>query len=78
MPGPKKRTKTNTQIGVSVRVLRSDKGYTQETLAERADLSKNYVGSIERGEKEMSVGVVIRVAAALGLRASELLAKAGF
>lgn len=78
MAGFKKRIKTNTLIGAAVRELRGAKGFTQETLAERADLSKNYVGSIERGEKEMSTGVLIRVADALGIPASGLLAKAGF
>ncbi len=61
-----------------VRARREELGITQEALAERADLSKNYVGSIERGEQDMRLGVLLRLAYALKWDASELLAKAGY
>jgi len=38
-------------IGENIRKYRKTKKMTQETLAERAGLSVNYIGSIERGEK---------------------------
>ncbi len=61
-----------------MRLCRIELGLTQEELAERADLSKNYVGSIERGEQEMRVGIVIRLAGGLGMRASVLLERSGY
>ena len=49
---------------------------TQEKLAEQSDLSLNYIGNLERGEKLASLETIVRVAAALNLTAAELLARA--
>lgn len=64
------------QFGRTVRELRVAKSLTQMKLAEKADLTHNYVGEIERGEKLASLETIIRLARALGLKAGELLAKA--
>jgi len=56
------------QIGRKVRDLRKARGLTQEVLAEQADLHVVYVGEIERGEANVSVGVLERIAKALGVR----------
>ena len=48
----------------------------QIALADNAELTLNYVGEVERGEKLASPETVVRVAKALGLRGSDLLAKA--
>ena len=45
-------------------------------LAERADLTLNYVGEVERGEKLASLETIVRLARALGLSGGELLCKA--
>ncbi len=47
---------------------------SQEKLAEKADLHPVYLGQVERGEQAVSVHALVRIAKALGLRLSELLA----
>jgi len=61
------------RLGAAVRRQRKAKKLTQEKLAERADLSTNYVGNIERGEYDVTVSTLRRVAAAMGCTASALL-----
>jgi transcriptional regulator with XRE-family HTH domain len=64
-------------LGVSVRGYRKGRKLTQEEVAERAGLSTNYVGNIERGEYDVTVAVLQRVACAMEARASVLLDRAG-
>jgi len=61
------------RLGVAVRRQRKAKKLTQEVLAERADLSTNYIGNIERGEYDVTVSTLRRVAVALGCTTSALL-----
>jgi transcriptional regulator with XRE-family HTH domain len=46
--------------------------WSQEKLAEKADLHHNYIGDIERGEENVSVDALTRIAAALKVRLSDL------
>lgn len=59
-------------FGARVRKLRTDRGLSQEKLAELADLHRTYVGSLERGERNVALINIYRLARALGVRASEL------
>ncbi len=52
-------------VGNSIRELRREAGYSQERLAEKANLHHNYIGEIERGEKNVSIDVLMRIATAL-------------
>lgn len=54
--------------------LRLATGLSQEALAERAELHRTYVSSIERGERNISLENIFRVADALGVDPRELLA----
>jgi transcriptional regulator with XRE-family HTH domain len=45
---------------------------SQERLAEKAELHPVYIGKIERGEQWISLHALLRVAKALGVRASDL------
>ncbi|MGH9300100.1 MAG: helix-turn-helix transcriptional regulator [Acidimicrobiales bacterium] len=67
-PGREVRAK----FGGRVRALRLQRGFTQESLAEAAGLHRNYVGSLERGERNVSIENVHLLASALGVPASDL------
>jgi transcriptional regulator with XRE-family HTH domain len=64
------------RLGAAVRVLRKEAGLSQMALAEKAGLTLNYIGNVERGEKVASVETLVRIARALEINGSELLAKA--
>lgn len=60
-------------FGKRVREFRTERQLTLEMLAERADLHENYVGAVERGERNLSLYNVWRLASGLGLSAAELM-----
>lgn len=60
-------------IGENIRKYRKTKKMTQETLAECAGLSVNYIGSIERGEKLPSLETFIVILNQLGVTADCIL-----
>lgn len=55
-------------FGLAVRTLRLSKDWSQEDLAEESGLHRNYVGGIERGERNVGIDNVHRLAAALGVQ----------
>jgi transcriptional regulator with XRE-family HTH domain len=59
-------------LGENIRSCRQKLNWSQEKLAERADLHHNYIGDIERGEENVSVDALMRIAAALKVRLSDL------
>jgi transcriptional regulator with XRE-family HTH domain len=67
-PSPKKL------FAVNVRRLRVSAGLSQEALADRAGLHRTYVSSIERGERNVAIENIFRLATALGVDPRELLA----
>jgi transcriptional regulator with XRE-family HTH domain len=62
------------QIGHRVRELRIAKGLTQAALAERCELHRTFIGSVERGERNVSVLNLRVIARALRVPITELLA----
>lgn len=60
-------------FGARLRELRHDRLLTLEQVAEEAGLHHNYVGSVERGERNVSLFNIWRIANALGLPAAALL-----
>jgi transcriptional regulator with XRE-family HTH domain len=60
-------------IGDAVLRYRRRARLSQEALAEKADIHPNYVGRIERGECSATVGILLRLAKALGIRPYKLL-----
>ena len=58
-----------------VRQLREARGWSQERLAEQADLNRSYVGEIERGSAIPSLMTADKLARALELQLSALLAR---
>jgi len=59
-------------FGKRVRELRLGLGVSQEQLAELADLHRNYVGGIERGERNVSLVNIVKLAHALKVKPSRL------
>jgi transcriptional regulator with XRE-family HTH domain len=60
------------RFGRRVRELRNQHGWSQEQLAERADLNRTYVADIERGVRNPSLGTIERLARGLGCRIPDL------
>lgn len=51
----------------NMRRIRREKGLTQEVVAELADLHPDYVSSVERGERNISINSIEKIAFALGV-----------
>lgn len=60
-------------LGIKVRKLRQSLGLSQERLAEECGLHRTYIGGVERGERNISLENIVRVARALRTTASKLL-----
>lgn len=60
------------RLGDAVRTRRRSLKLSQEELAERVDCHRNYVGSVERGEQNVTVDMLMRFAKALGCSLAEL------
>lgn len=60
-------------VGKNIRQRRLDVGLSQEGLAEEANLHRTYIGGIERGERNVSLENIVRVARALRVTPSQLL-----
>lgn len=68
-----KRISASTEeLGRRVRALRIDLELTQEELAERTQLHWTYIGSVERGQRNISLLNICRLAKALEVDAGEL------
>ena len=59
-------------FGKAIRALREERGYSQEELAERAGLHRNYVGGVERGERNVALENIVKLAVALSVRTRDL------
>jgi len=59
-------------LGENIRTYRRDLGWSQEKLAEKAELHRNYIGDVERGEENVSVDALMRIAAAMKKTLSDL------
>ena len=57
----------------NVRVIRQQRGLSQEALASLAGLHRTYMGAVERGERNISIDNIERIASALNLEAFKLL-----
>lgn len=69
----RKRTKTRIEFGRKVRQRRYELELSIEKLAEKADLHPNYVGSVERGERNIALENIIAIARALRCSPKDLM-----
>jgi transcriptional regulator with XRE-family HTH domain len=66
------KASTKSLFGMALRALREERGYSQEELAERAGLHRNYVGGVERGERNVALENIVKLAGALSVRTKDL------
>jgi len=64
-------------LAENVRALRLEKGLSQEKLADKCGLHRTYVGSVERSERNATLGTLDVLASALGVSAARLLREVG-
>lgn len=67
-----KRT-LNLCVAANVRRLRTGAGWSQEELAQRCEVHRTYIGSIERGERNVTLDTLERIARSLGVDPRTLL-----
>jgi transcriptional regulator with XRE-family HTH domain len=70
------RSEILRRFGCALRALRVERGYGQEGFAKHAAIDRSYYGAIERGEFNVSLGTLMRLAAGLEVSASEILRRA--
>lgn len=64
------------RFGIVVRRHRQARGWSQEAFADRAGLSRSFSGDVERGQAIPSLDTLLKIAEALGLAPSAMLAEA--
>jgi transcriptional regulator with XRE-family HTH domain len=65
-------SKISKTLGETIRAKRIKAGLSQEQLAEKANLARNYIGNIERAEYKVTVEALARIAKALKVRVRDL------
>jgi len=65
----------NKRVGDNIRKYRTEKGWTQEELADHAGLHRAYIGQIERGEKNIGLKNLEIICDALGVKVTAVLGK---
>ena len=60
------------KFGNRIKELRKQKGLSQEKLANMAEIDRTYLPTIEKGERNVSIEVVERLAKALDVKVKEL------
>lgn len=61
-----------SRFGSRLRQLRDELGYSEEELAERAGLHRNYVVGVERGERNVALENIVKLAKALSVKPGDL------
>ena len=72
---PKPLAPALADFGARVRSRRHELGLTQEQLAERTGLHWTYIGQVERGQRNLSLRNILRLATGLQLDAGDLITR---
>jgi len=67
------KDKKLVRLGAAIRVKRKEIGFSQEELALTSGIERGNMGKIERGENNLSILNLVRIADAMGLTAAEIL-----
>lgn len=70
-----KASTTRIKLGKTLRKLRKEAGLSQEELGFKSKIHRTYIGAIERGEQNVSVDNIHKLAKALQISPSQLLEK---
>jgi len=65
-------SKTRLKLAATIRRLRKERKWSQEILAEKCGLHPNYIGGIERGERNVAVDNIEKIAAAFVLAPKDM------
>lgn len=65
----------SAEFGARVRTRRVELGLSQEALADRCELHWTYIGQVERGQRNVSLHNILRIAKGLGVDPGELVAR---
>lgn len=68
----KRRDRLLASLGWRVRQLREERGWTQELLAEHANVDRSYIAGIEAGLRNPSIKALVKLAKGFGISLSEL------
>lgn len=68
----KKKHSSLTKLGSKIRELRKARGFSQEDFAAEVGLDRTYMGSVERGERNIAALNLIRIAKCLKVEVGEL------
>lgn len=69
-------SRAHAAFGAAVRARRQELGYSQESLAAEAGLHRNYVGAIERGERNIALTNILRISRVLRMPPGSLVDEA--
>jgi len=69
----KREAEVQKRFGHRLRELRKQRGFSQESLALSCGLDRSYMGGVERGERNISLINIHKIARALGVQPRELL-----
>jgi XRE family transcriptional regulator, regulator of sulfur utilization len=73
---PARKSAANVAFGAAIRSMRSERGLAQEAFAGRAGLDRSYYGAIERGEFNVSLDTIVKIAKALEVPAAVVFERA--
>ncbi|HZU34015.1 MAG TPA: helix-turn-helix transcriptional regulator [Candidatus Angelobacter sp.] len=68
----KSMPEAQAKLGERVRQLREERGWSQEGFAHEGQLGRSFAGAIERGEKDIRLSTLIKLAKTLGVSLSQL------